>query len=183
MDYIEHTYTIQWVGPMNYEEFKNYIHNPETLDPNLFNLYYFEARQDKRCNWHTYMGIHKQNDGIHKRLNPAHEHLGTFIRNGSEIRIWIGSFAKEKNQKPEIINIVETLFVKAYNKKLTDNKKKKDLLPQESVCVINTYYNNIKEEPIKFKSNKPSVFDDVIIYLAESNSFMHGNLTKIIGTI
>ena len=47
MDYIEHTYTIQWVGPMNYEEYKEYINNPDTLDPNLFNLYYFEARQDK----------------------------------------------------------------------------------------------------------------------------------------
>lgn len=149
MDYIVHTYTIQWVGPMNYEEYKEYIRNPETLNPNLFNLYYFEARQDKRCKWHTYIGIHKQNDGINKRVNPAHEHLGHFIKNGDEIRIWIGSFAKENNQKPENIDIVETLFIKAYNDKFTENTKKKISLPKESVCVINTYYSKYKEKIIK----------------------------------
>ena len=182
MEYIEHTYTIQWVGPMDYEEYKEYIRNQETLDSDLFNFYYFEARQ-KRCRkWHTYIGIHKQNDGINKRVKTSHEHLGPFIKDGAEIRIWIGSFAKEKNQKPENIDIVETLFIKAYNEKFTENAKKKALLPRESVCVINTYYNNIKEEPIKIKSDKPSVFDDVLIYLEESNCFMHGNLTKMKGT-
>ena len=183
MDYIEHTYTIQWVGPMNYEEYKEYINNPDTLDPNLFNLYYFEARQDKRYKWHTYIGIHKQNDGINKRVNPAHEHLGHFIRNNAEIRIWIGNFAKEINQKPKNIDIVETLFIKAYNDKFTENKKKKVFLPKESVCVINTYYSKHKEEIIKRKSDKPFIFDDVLIYLEETNCFMHGNLNELRGAV
>ena len=33
MDYIKHTYTIQWVGPMNYDEYRKYIRDEETLDP------------------------------------------------------------------------------------------------------------------------------------------------------
>ena len=183
MDLIEHTYTIQWVGPMNYDEYKSYNRDKETLSPNMFNLYYFEVRKDKRHKWRTYIGIHKQNDGINKRVNRKHEHLGKFVKNeAKEIRIWIGSFAKDKDQKPENIDIVETLFIKAYHKKLTENKQKKNRIPNSSVCVINSYYNTF-DEPIKTKSDKPFVFDDVLIYLEESNSFMHGNLTKMKGTI
>ena len=183
MDLIEHTYTIQWVGPMNYDEYKSYNRDKETLSPNMFNLYYFEVRKDKRNKWRTYIGIHKQNDGINKRVNRKHEHLGKFVKNeAKEIRIWIGSFAKDKDQKPENIDIVETLFIKAYHEKLTENSKKKNSIPISSVCVINSYYNTI-DEPIKTKLDKPFVFDDVLIYLEESNSFMHGNLTKMKGTI
>lgn len=183
MDFIEHTYTIQWVGPMNYEEYKKYNRNKDTLSPDMFNLYYFEARQDKRHKWHTYIGIHKGNDGINKRVGIQHEHLGPFIKSeAKDIKIWIGSFAKNKDQRPENIDIVETLFIKAYNDKFTENEKKKQQLPDSSVCVINTFYNTI-EESIKTKSDKPSVFDDVLIYLEESNSFMHGNLSKMKGTI
>lgn len=29
MDLIEHTYTIQWVGPMDYEEYREYLRNQE----------------------------------------------------------------------------------------------------------------------------------------------------------
>ena len=31
MDLIEHTYTIQWVGPMDYEEYREYLRNQEYL--------------------------------------------------------------------------------------------------------------------------------------------------------
>lgn len=33
MDLIEHTYTIQWVGPMDYEEYREYLRNQESLHP------------------------------------------------------------------------------------------------------------------------------------------------------
>lgn len=179
MNLIEHTYTIQWVGPMDYEEYRAYIKNSETLGSNLFNLYYFEVRQDARYKWNTYIGIHKQNDGIDKRLNCSHEHLGPFIKKGAKcIKIWIGSFADENDQKEENIDIVETLLIKAYHDELTLNTKKKGLLPKSSVCVINSYYNN-SENPIKTKAEKPFVFDDVLVYMEDTNSFMHGNLSKM----
>ena len=179
MDLIEHTFTIQWVGPMNYEEYKSYIRNQETLSSDLFNLYYFEARKDGRCNWSKYVGIHKQNDGIDKRLNTSHEHLGTFIKaEAKHMRIWIGSFANIKDQKTENVDIVETLLIKAYPSLL--NVKKKRSLPQNSICIINTYYTT-SEDVVKKKSDKPSVFDDVLIYLEESECFMPGNLTKMRG--
>lgn len=31
MDLIEHTYTIQWVGPMDYEEYREYLRNQEYI--------------------------------------------------------------------------------------------------------------------------------------------------------
>lgn len=58
---------------------------------------------------------------------------------------------------------------------------KKESIPSSSVCVINSYYNT-NDEPILRKSEKPMVFDDVLIYLEESDSFMHGNLSKMKGT-
>ena len=184
MELIEHTYTIQWVGPFSFEEYKEYIHSENTLNPELFNLYYFEAKQDNRYKaWKTYIGIHKQNDGIDKRVNTTHEHLGPFVKSGAkDIKIWIGSFALEKDQQPENIDIVETLFIKAYSDKLTENIKKKKCLPNGSVCIINSYYNK-NEVLSKTRKDKPIVFDDVIIYFAESNIFMHGNLSKMKGII
>ena len=183
MEIIEHTYTIQWVGPMNYDEYKSYIKANDTIDSLYFNLYYFEARKDARCKWSNYFGIHKKNNGINKRVNTAHEHLGIFIKEQAKhMKIWIGSFANPKDQKKNNIDLVETLFIKAYNKRLTLNKQKKMSIPTESICVINTYYS--REELIKMdKYQKPSIFDDVLIYLNETNSFMHGNLSKMRGTI
>ena len=179
MDYIKHTYTIQWVGPMDYDEYKEYLNNSETLSPEYFNFYYFEARKDARCKWNKYFGIHKLNDGINKRLKTSHEHLGPFIKEGAkDVRIWIGSFANPKDQKTKNIDIVETLFIKTYSFSLNINTKKKNMLSKESVCVINMYYNT-NDEPIYTKTGKPRDFDDVIIYMEEIQSFKHGNLSII----
>ena len=115
-------------------------------------------------------------------MNTSHEHLGPFIKDeAKEIKIWIGSFANPKDQKPENVDIVETLFIKAYNDRLTENTMKKCSIPSSSICVINSYYNSI-DEPVTRKADKPMVFDDVLIYLEESDSFMHGNLSKMKGT-
>ena len=38
MDLIEHTYTIQWVGPMDYEEYREYLRNQEYLNSLLSRL-------------------------------------------------------------------------------------------------------------------------------------------------
>lgn len=179
MDLIEHTYSLQWVGPMNYEELMDYCKNEETIGESCFNLYYFEVRKDARYKWKKYFGIHKGNDGICKRLNKSHEHLGPFLKNDAKyVKIWIGSFAKEQDQKTENVDIVETLFIRAYRDVLNDNVKKKKSLPKDSVCIINSYY-DINENMAKKKSHKPETFDDVLVYYGEVNKFMHGNLTKM----
>ena len=92
MEDIKHTYTIQWVGPLSYDEYKEYVRRSDTLPSGYFNFYYFEARQDARYNWHRYVGIHKENDGINRRLNTSHSHLKEFLES-KDLRIWIGSFA------------------------------------------------------------------------------------------
>ena len=101
MEDIKHTYTIQWVGPLTYDEYKEYVKGTDTIAPSYFNFYYFEARKDARCRWRRYVGIHKQNDGIEKRLNTRHEHFSEFL-DCKDLRIWIGSFADTKNQKADL---------------------------------------------------------------------------------
>ena len=101
MEEIKHTYTIQWVGPLSYEDYKDYLKSEETISPGLFSIYYFEARIDGRYRKRRYLGIHKKNDGIDKRLNKSHEHLGQFVA-AKELSIWIGSFSHYNNQKEDI---------------------------------------------------------------------------------
>ena len=108
MEDIKHTYTIQWVGPLTYDEYKEYVKGTDTIASGYFNFYYFEARKDARCRWRRYVGIHKQNDGIEKRLNPKHEHFSEFL-DCKDLRIWIGSFADTKNQKADRIKMVGKL--------------------------------------------------------------------------
>ena len=168
MEDIKHTYTIQWVGPLTYNEYKEYVKGTDTIDPCYFNFYYFETRQDARYRQHRYVGIHKRNDGIDKRLNTSHEHFSEFL-DYKEMKIWIGSFADAKNQKAERIEMVETLLVQAYKNMLTENERKKMSLPSCSVCIINMWFD--KNEKLKtYKIEKPC-FDDVVLYYHEDNIF------------
>jgi len=179
MDLIKHTYSLQWVGPFSYEEYKEYIADEDTLTSDLFNLYYFEVQEDGRHLWKHYLGIHSKNDGIEHRLNSSHEHLGPFVKNGAKnVRIWLASFAREKDQTAGNIDIVETLFIKAYEKDLDLNTKKKKSLPSESVCVLNMFYGR-NEKLTQGKCDKPAFMDHVLVYLSEAKSFLHGGLSKM----
>ena len=168
MEEIKHTYTIQWVGPLSYKDYKDYLKSEETISPGLFSIYYFEARIDGRYRKRRYLGIHKKNDGIDKRLNKSHEHFGQFV-DAKELHIWIGSFSHYNNQKEDNIDIVETLFIQAYKDLLTENEKKKKSLPSESVCIINMW----------FDKKDPEIFSDVLVYYHEDNIFMKGKLSKM----
>lgn len=179
MELVSKTYTIQWVGPMDYNKFKEYCKDEETLSPSCYNIYYFEARQDARHKWHKYVGIHKYNDGINKRLGQGHEHLGPYIKNDAkDIKIWIGSMARKVDQKPSIIDMIETLFIRAYREALDENVKKKKSVLQESICVVNLFYDEI-EKANNCSKLHPMVLDDVILYRRETDSFMHGKLCNM----
>ena len=39
MEDIKHTYTIQWVGPLTYDEYKEYVKGTDTIAPSYFNFY------------------------------------------------------------------------------------------------------------------------------------------------
>lgn len=176
MEDIKHTYTIQWVGPfLSYEDYREYIKRTDTIGSDYFNIYYFEARQDARYKWHRYVGIHKKNDGIEKRLNASHNHLQEFL-DCKELRIWIGSLADERQQKPTNIDVIEKLLIQAYTEEfMTENRMKTKSLPPCSVCLINMWFD--KNENMKlYKIERP--FDDVIVYYKESDIFKRGNLTR-----
>ena len=178
MEVIKHTYTIQWVGPMSKEGYMKYTHNEQNIDTSYFNFYYFEARKDRRFKFmHNYFGIHKKNDGIEKRLNKNHEHFGKFI-DAKELKIWIGSFADEKHQTPKNIDIVETVFIRAYKDMLSDNTKKKKSLPNDSVCIINMWF-DVNEQLKTYGKTRPYCMDDVLMYYKEKQIFMRGNLSKL----
>lgn len=176
MEDIEHTYTIQWVGPLTYKEFREYIKRDDTIMSGYYNFYYFEAQQDKRYKWHRYMGIRKKNDGIEKRLNTQHEHFREF-KDCNEVRIWIGSLANPKHQKDKNIDLIETLFIRAYSAMLTENKDKKQKEIDSSICVINMWFNK-NDEMQTYRVERPC-FDDVILYYHEKDLFKRGNLSRV----
>lgn len=173
---IKHTYTVQWVGPFSsYSDYRAYLNDSHTLGSDCFNIYYFEAQQDARYKWHRYMGIHKANDGIEKRLNTSHHHLKKFL-SCKKLHIWIGSIADEKQQKPANIDVIETLLIRAYTDEfLTENSMKTRSNPPCSVCLINMWFD--QNETMKtYRIARP--FDDVIIYYHQDNIFKHGNLAR-----
>ena len=176
MEEIKHTYTIQWVGPLSYEEYRAYIKRDDTIMSGYFNFYYFETQKDKRYRRHRYMGIRKKNDGIEKRLNTHHEHLKRFM-DCKEVWIWIGSLANPNLQKDKNIDLIETLFIRAYRNMLTVNTRKKQMKISSSVCVINMWFNQ-NDEMQTYRVERPC-FDDVILYYHEKNLFKHGNLSRI----
>ena len=65
-------------GPLTYCEYKEYVKGTDTIAPGYFNVYNFENQKDAQCRWRRYVGIHKQNDGIEKRLNTRHEYFHGF---------------------------------------------------------------------------------------------------------
>lgn len=173
---IKHTYTVQWVGPFSsYSDYRAYLNDSHTLGSDCFNIYYFEAQQDARYKWHRYVGIHKANDGIEKRLNTSHHHLKKFL-SCKKLHIWIGSIADEKQQKPANIDVIETLLIRAYTDEfLTENSMKTRSNPPCSVCLINMWFD--QNETMKtYRIARP--FDDVIIYYHQGNIFKHGNLAR-----
>lgn len=176
MESIRHTYTVQWVGPFcSYRDYRAYISDAHTIRSDYFNIYYFEARQDRRYKWNRYVGIHKANDGIEKRLNASHGHLKKFL-DCRELHIWIGSIADEKLQKPANIDVIETLLIRAYTDEfLTENTMKTKSAPPCSVCLINMWFDQ-NEEMRNYRIARP--FDDVIIYYHKDNIFKHGNLSR-----
>lgn len=164
------------MGPFSsYSDYRAYLNDSHTLGSDCFNIYYFEAQQDARYKWHRYVGIHKANDGIEKRLNTSHHHLKQFL-SCKKLHIWIGSIAGEKQQKPANIDVIETLLIRAYTDEfLTENSMKTRSNPPCSVCLINMWFD--QNETMKtYRIARP--FDDVIIYYHQDNIFKHGNLAR-----
>ena len=66
---------------LTYDEYKEYVKGTDTIAPGYFNVYNFEDRKDAQCRWRCYVGIHKQNNGIEKRLNTRHESFSWILFN------------------------------------------------------------------------------------------------------
>lgn len=170
MEDINRTISIQWVGPFKsleeLKEHKSKANNGFSLASHeCFNFYYFWGNK-KKCpkrKHYAYFGIHKNQDGIDKRVNASHEHLKDFNSDGLEI--WIGALGNMNCHTNNLVEDVETLFISLYGKYLTENKKKKSKTikdQRETICVINLWY-DIEERPSKYKPESVSFIDDVIV--------------------
>ena len=179
MEVVKRTYTIQWVGPFHSsEDIKDYKYDDATIDIGYFNFYCFEARNRSNSKWRRYLGIHQKNDGIDKRLNDWHEHY-RLIKDYKYKNIWIGTFGNDRDQKDKSnIDIVETLFIRAYKDELDDNEKKKKLEPAESVCVVNLWY-NIYDQVRHNRNHTISFMDDVIVWDNENHRTLKGRLSEV----
>lgn len=83
------------------------------------------------------------------------------------MRIWIGAFGNEKDQKEENIEDAETLFISTYGKNIfTENEKKVKAIIRESICIINLFYKTT-EEPWIRKPADILFMDDVLIHETE----------------
>lgn len=173
MQDIKKTFTIQWVGPFkDIEHMKRYLRDSSTCDKSLFNFYYFSGNKTgsghSTSKIYSYFGIHKKADGIEKRLNDCHSHYNDFAKN-KNLKIWIGAFGNERDQKAKNIEDAETLFISTYgNDVFTENTKKTKATIKESICIINLFYKR-NEEPRARKPAEISFMDDVLIHETEYN--------------
>lgn len=170
MQDITKTFTIQWVGPFkNMGQVKSYLKDSSTCDSSLFNFYYFSGNKKGKghsiLKTYSYFGIHKKADGIEKRLNNYHSHYKDFHENNN-MKIWIGAFGNEKDQKEENIEDAETLFISTYKNSLTENQKKTKAIIKESICIINLFYKT-NEKPWIKKPSDILFMDDVLIHETE----------------
>ena len=86
------------------------------------------------------------------------------------MRIWIGAFGNEMDQKEENIEDAETLFIRTYGHNvLTENIKKVYANIKESICIINLFYKT-NEEPWRRKPTDILFMDDVLIHETEEKT-------------
>lgn len=181
MEDIRKVFTIQWVGPFTtFKELFQYLEDCNTCDSQLFSFYYCSG--SKKGKGHpldkidySYFGLHKSESPIQSRVNQWHEHLRNFRE---PFALWIGSFSDNSQQKCQNIEDVETVFISTYKDFLTENTRKKDAFPRESICIINLWY---KKDETRWKNKKGEIriFDDVIVYESETRVYSKGNLSII----
>lgn len=82
------------------------------------------------------------------------------------MKIWIGAFGNEKDQKEENIEDAETLFISTYKNSLTENQKKTKSIIKDSICIINLFYKT-NEKPWIKKPSDILFMDDVLIHETE----------------
>ncbi len=179
MEDIKKVFTIQWVGPFNtFSSLFQYLKNPNTCESSLFNFYYCSG--SKKGKGHPidktdyrYFGLHSSDSPIYARVNPQHEHLRDFREPFS---LWIGSISDPSKQTRQNIDDIETVFISTYKDFLTENDRKKKSIPKESICIINLWY---REDETRWlnKKRELKVFDDILVYESENQSYSTGNLS------
>ena len=182
MEDISKTFTIQWVGPFsssNPAAFKKYIDDPNICDKHLFSFYYCSGSKKGRGfpvnkKDYRYFGLHKAGTPITARVNSTHKTLAKF----REYKLWLGTFSDSAHQTAENIEEVETLFISTYAPALTENDRKKKASPPNSICIINLWYKT-NETRWKIKKDEMKIFDDVLVYEKESDSYSVANLRAI----
>ena len=182
MENIEKIFTIQWVGPFDtFDSLNEYLNDKNTCDKQLFSFYYCSG--SKKGKGHPvsdkgfrYFGLHKAESAINKRVNRNHEHLSDFREPFS---LWIGSFSDQSQQTPQNVEIVETAFISTYGDYLTENTRKVNSRLPESICIINLWYKRDESRWAK-KKTEIKLFDDVLTYEKESDTYSIGNLSRMI---
>ena len=169
MDDIRKVFTIQRGGPFDtFTSLSEYLNDPNTCDCHLFSFYYCSG--NKKGKGHPiskddyrYFGLHRSGTPIHTRVAPWHEHLRNFRE---PISLWNGSFSDSTQQPPQ------------YKDVLTENTQKKKATPKESICIINLWYRSNEKRWLN-KKRDIKIFDDVLIYEAESMTYSKGNLSIV----
>lgn len=149
-------FVIQWYGPFEtLEQLKNWENTNNTSYS--FNLYILTGIEKSQRRYSHYCGITEQ-EYIFKRLSKNHDKFPLIVRSRN---IWVGRIADSKLAMRKNIELIETLIISYWQPKLNDSKKK--FYPNESVGIINKWYNK-QQKSLQNRRFPAQNLTDVVIY-------------------
>ena len=174
------TFLIKWYGPFSsVEELKEWEDNRKEV----FNLYAFQAKQNKKSKYYCGMAFRQT---IGQRLKNTNHHIREFENKGKTVlQIWIGTIANIKAKEADVRiceNIITSQLASiSVGEKDLENKNKKKP-PLNDVYIINEWWKTNDEEIKKrIRGSVPAIILEVMAYYSETRSLYGINNLKHIG--
>jgi hypothetical protein len=176
------TFLIKWYGPFStVDDLKDWEEEREEV----FNLYAFQAKQNKKSKYYCGMA-YKQTVG--QRLKNTNHHIHNFENKGKTVlQIWIGTIANIKAKETNVRiceNILTSVLAKIIvGEKDLENKTNK-IPPINDAYIINEWWKGDEEE-IKKRSrgSLPAIIPEVMEYYSEPKSLYGINKLKHMGDL
>ena len=176
-------YLIKWYGPFESTE---KVITFEEENPEVFNLYAFQAKmKSERSKYYCGM-TYKQSVG--RRMKNHDHHIHDFEDGKSKLQIWIGTIANVKAKERDV-RICENLLTSSLankicvgEKNLENRTNKKP--PINNVYIINEWW-KINEDEVKkiSRGSVPDVIPDVLAYYGQTQALYGIARLKHIGDL
>ena len=163
-------FLIKWYGPFStVDDLKDWEEKREEV----FNLYAFQAKQNKKSKYYCGMAFRQT---VGKRLKNTNHHIHNFENKGKTVlQIWIGAIANIKAKETDVRiceNIITSVLAKiSVGEKDLENKTNK-IPPINNAYIINEWWKSIEEEEIKkrIRGSIPAIIPEVMEYYSVPKS-------------